>query len=162
MLLLVAAQMTNAHVEKYLLALRCLKATLSLDASSPKAHEQAIQLRHALNTDLATLSPKVAEVIRSEFTEVPASADLAKVNQEFRGTHKASAQHVLASIRVQAVLGEDRGKLGKDVVGLLQIPGLELEDAVDAQELLVGWKSAELDDFKKAAAGKWPEASLFA
>lgn len=155
-------QRTNARIEKYLLALRCLKATLSLDSSSPKAHEQTIRLRHALNNNLATLSPKVAEVIKSEFTEVPASADLAKVNQEFREKHKTSAQHVLASIRVQAVLGEDCGKLGKDVVGLLQTPGVELEDGVDAQELLVGWKSAELDGFKKAAAGKWPEASLFA
>lgn len=154
--------MTNAHIEKYLLALRCLKAALSLDASSSKAHEQAIRLRHALKTDLATLSPKVAEVIDSEFTEVPGSADLAKVNQEFREKNQASAQHVLASIRAQAVLGEDRGKLGKDVVGLLQTPGVELEDAVDAQEVLVGWKSAELDGFKKAAVGKWPEASLFA
>lgn len=144
------------------MALGCLKAVLSLDESSPKAHEQALRLRHALNTDLASLPPKVAEVIKSDFTEVPEAADLAKVNQEFREKHKASAQHVLASIRVQAALGEDRGKLGKDVVGLLQTPGVELEDAIDAQELLVGWKSAEVDEFRKAAAGKWPEASLFA
>lgn len=153
---------TNIQTEKYLLALRSLKAALALDASNPKAHEQAIRLRHALNTDLATLPSKVTEVIKVEFTEVPASADLAKVNQEFREKHKASAKHVLASLRVRAALGEDHGKLGRDVVGLLQVPEIELEDAIDAQEVLAGWKSNELDGFKKAAAGKWPEASVFA
>lgn len=154
--------LTDTRTEKYLLALRCLKSALTLDSSSPKAHEQALRLRHALKTDLATLPPKVAEVIKSEFTEVPESTDLAKLNQEFRERHKDSAQHVLASIRVRAALGEDRSVVSKHVLGLLETPGVAVEDAVDAQELLAGWKSAELGTFKKAAAAKWPEASLFA
>lgn len=152
----------SLKIEKYLLALRCLKAALSMDASNPKAHEQAIRLRHALNADLETLPPKVAEVIKSEFTEIPPSADLAKLNAEFREKHKGSAQHVLATIRVQEKLGEDRGKLAKDVVGLLEWQGVQLEDAAGAQEVLKGWKSGELAGFKKAAAQKWPESSIFA
>lgn len=139
-----------------------MKAALALDPESPKAHEQAVRLRHGLNKDLETLSPKVVEVINAEFTEIPASADLAKVNQEFREKHKNSPQHVLASIRAQDRLGEDRSKLSKDIVGLLGVEGVQLEDASDAQEVLKGWNSGELDGFKKAAAQKWSESSTFA
>lgn len=152
----------NLPTEKYLLALRCLKAALRLDAENPKVHEQAIRLRQALNADMEALPAKTAEVIKAEFTEIPASADLAKLNQEFREKHKASPQHVLSSIGVQEKLGEDRGKLGKDIVGLLQLDDIQLEDASEAQKLLRSWKSGELEAFKTAAAQKWPESSIFA
>ncbi|KAJ4385438.1 hypothetical protein N0V93_009866 [Gnomoniopsis smithogilvyi] len=148
--------------KKYLLALRCLKAALGLDAENPKVHEQAIRLRQALTAELETLPPKTAEVIKTAFTEVPASADLAKINEEFREKHKTSPQHVLSSIRVQEKLGEDRSKVSKDVVDLLKMENIQLEDASDAQALLKSWKSGELDAFKKAAAQKWPESSTFA
>lgn len=134
---------------------------LALDSDNAKAHEQAVRLRQALDKEAGTLSPKVAEVIKAEFTGIPASTDLAKHNEDFRQRHKSSAQHVLASIRVQDSLGEDRGGLGKQVAGLLQMEGVELRDASDAQEVLKSWKSEELDAFKKAAAQKWPESSLF-
>lgn len=102
-------------------------------------------------------------MIKAEFTEIPADADLAQRNQAFREKHKASAQHVLATIRAQATLGkEDRTKLAKDVVSLLQVEGVQLEDARDALEVLKGWHSGELEGFKKAAAAKWPESSIFA
>lgn len=135
---------------------------MGLDAENPKVHEQAIRLRQALSADLEILPPKTTEVVQAAFTEVPASADLAKFNLEFREKHKTSPAHVLSSIRVQEKLGEDRGKLGKDVVSLLQLEEIQLEDASDAQELLKSWKSGELDSFKKAAAQKWPESSIFA
>lgn len=149
------------ETEKYLLALGCLKAVLALDKENAKAHEQAVRLRQALDKEASTLPPRVAEVIKAEFTEIPASADLAKHNEEFRQRHKSSAPHVLATIRAQDSLGEDRGKLGKEVAGLLQIPGVGLGDASDAQELLKSWRSGELEAFKKAAAQKWPESSVF-
>lgn len=139
-----------------------MKAALALDAENPKAHEQAIRLRHALNTDLGTLSPKVAEVVNAEFTEVPASADLGKVISEFREKHKASPQHVLSSIRAQEKIGGDRGKLAKDISGLLQLKEIQLQDAKDAQEVLQAWSSGELGEFKKAASKTWPESSVSA
>lgn len=134
---------------------------LALDRENAKAHEQAVRLRQALDKEAGTLSPKVAEVIKAEFTEVPASTDLTKHNEEFRKRHESSASHVLATIRVQDRLGGDRGKLGKEVISLLQIEGVGLGDASDAQELLRSWKSGELEAFRKAAAQKWPESSVF-
>lgn len=143
------------------MALGCLKAVLALDRDNARAHEQAVRLRQALDKEAGTLSPKVSEVIKAEFTEIPASTDLAKHNEEFRKRHKSSAQHVLATIRVQDRLGEDRGRLGKEVAGLLQMEGVGLRDASDAQGVLERWKSEELEAFNKAAARKWPESSLF-
>lgn len=134
---------------------------LALDRENAKAHEQAVRLRQALDKEAGTLPAKVGEVIKAEFTEIPASTDLAKHNEEFRQRHKGSAQHILASIRVQDRLGEDRARLGKEVAGLLQMEGVGLRDASDAQELLKGWKSGELDAFRKTAAQKWPESSVF-
>lgn len=134
---------------------------LALDKENAKAHEQAVRLRQALDKEAGTLSPKVAEVIKAEFTEIPASTDLAKHNKDFRLKHKDSAQHMLASIRVQDRLGEDRSRLAKEVAAVLQMDGVGLRDASDAQEVLKGWRSEDLDSFKKAAAQKWPESSLF-
>lgn len=111
---------------------------------------------------MSGLRPKVVEVVNAEFTEVPASADLTKVNQEFKEKHKTSAQHVLSSIRVQEQLGGDRSKLAPEVLDVLKLSGIQWEDASDAQELLKQWKSNELSGFQKAAAQKWPESSIFA
>ncbi|KAK3292065.1 NMDA receptor-regulated protein 1-domain-containing protein [Chaetomium fimeti] len=56
---------------KYLLALRCLKASLALDKDHPKVPEQATRLRKALEGAMGSLAPKVKEVIESELAAVP-------------------------------------------------------------------------------------------
>ncbi|KAK4152061.1 hypothetical protein C8A00DRAFT_44835 [Chaetomidium leptoderma] len=56
---------------KYLLALRCLKAALAINKGHPKVLEQATRLRKALGGDLGSLAPKVKEVIESELASVP-------------------------------------------------------------------------------------------
>jgi peptide alpha-N-acetyltransferase len=53
------------------LALRCLKAALALNKDHPKVLEQAAALRKALDGSLASLPPKVKEVIESELAAVP-------------------------------------------------------------------------------------------
>lgn len=59
------------RTEKYLLALRCLKAAAALDKDHPKILEQASKLRKAIDGVLNNLSPKTQEVIRSELATVP-------------------------------------------------------------------------------------------
>ncbi|KAK3352830.1 NMDA receptor-regulated protein 1-domain-containing protein [Lasiosphaeria hispida] len=53
---------------KYLLALRCLKAALALDKDDPRVQEQAVRLRKAVDPVLASLAPKLQEVIGLTFT----------------------------------------------------------------------------------------------
>jgi peptide alpha-N-acetyltransferase len=57
--------------DKYLLALRCLKASLALDKDHPKVSKQATRLRKALEGAIGSLAPKVKEVIESELAAVP-------------------------------------------------------------------------------------------
>jgi peptide alpha-N-acetyltransferase len=64
-----------AHVlilpDKYLLALRCLKAALAINKDHPKVSDQAARLRKALDGAVGSLAPKVKEVIESELSTVP-------------------------------------------------------------------------------------------
>ncbi|KAK4121620.1 N-terminal acetyltransferase A, auxiliary subunit [Parathielavia appendiculata] len=56
---------------KYLLALRCLKAALAIDKEHPKVLDQVVRLREALDSTMDSLAPKVKEVIESELSAVP-------------------------------------------------------------------------------------------
>jgi peptide alpha-N-acetyltransferase len=57
--------------DKYLLALRCLKAALAINEKHPKVLEQATELRKALAGAQDSLAPKLKEVIQSELAGVP-------------------------------------------------------------------------------------------
>ncbi|KAJ4300637.1 hypothetical protein N0V88_003322 [Collariella sp. IMI 366227] len=58
---------------KYLLALRCLRSSLTLSPSHPKVLAQAAQLRKTLNSGSALINmpPKMKEVIEAELAGVP-------------------------------------------------------------------------------------------
>jgi len=148
--------------KKYLLALRCLNAARALDPGHPMVHQQSIELRHALKSDLDTLPPKVREAVRSDFTAVPPSADLKKLNAEFKSKHRGSAKHLLAAVRVDKLLGADQGLCEKETLGVMDIKDLTLEDASVVLETLRAWASPEVEAFKLRARGKWPEALIFA
>ncbi|KAI1383004.1 N-terminal acetyltransferase A, auxiliary subunit [Hypoxylon trugodes] len=148
--------------EKYLLALRCLNAALAIEEDHPTVHEQVVRFRQALNSKLASLPPKVAEVLKSEFKVVDASADLKKFNADFKEKHKDSAAHVISAIKIERLLGEDKKKSEKDLVAALSLKDIEHEQATESLALLRQWRSAEVDAFKTAAHQKWPEVTAFA
>ncbi|KAI0006452.1 N-terminal acetyltransferase A, auxiliary subunit [Xylariaceae sp. FL0662B] len=148
--------------EKFLLALRCLNNALAIDAENPTVHEQVVRFRQILNSKLESLSPKVAEVLKSGFTSVDASADLKKFNAEFQEKHKDSPPHTISAIKVQRLLGEDPKKCEQDMTNVLNMKGVEAEHAVEALGLLAQWRSGEASGFKTAAHEKWPEVTAFA
>lgn len=63
--------MLTLDPDKFLLALRCLKAALAINKDHPKVPEQAAALRKALDGSLGSLAPKAKEVIESELSTVP-------------------------------------------------------------------------------------------
>ena len=146
---------------KYVLALRCLKAATAIARDSPRVHEQAVALRHALN-QATDLPPKAVEVLKEGFKSIDSSTDLKKYNDEFQAKNKNSPAHVLAAIRTKKMLGEDGKKCDKEVTGLLDIPSVTFTDAIDALETLKCWWSAEVEAFRKAALTKWPEVTRLA
>ncbi|KAI2617732.1 N-terminal acetyltransferase A, auxiliary subunit [Hypomontagnella submonticulosa] len=148
--------------EKYLLALRCLNAALAIDADHPTVHEQVVRFCQILNSKTTSLAPKVVEVLKSGFTAVDASADLKRYNTSFQEKHKNSSAHVISAIKTERLLGEDKKKSEKDLVGVLKLEDVQHEQAIEALALLRQWRSSEADTFKKAAHEKWPEVTAFA
>ncbi|KAK7755489.1 hypothetical protein SLS62_002419 [Diatrype stigma] len=148
--------------EKYLLALRCLNAALIIDPENATVHEQVVRLRQALSTKLESLSPKVVEVIKSDFTAVDDSTDLKQYNADFKSKHANSAPHIISAIKTSAFLGEDQAKAAKDLESVLEIPDVHHEQAEEVLGLLRQWRSDEAEPFKSKAHEKWPEVTAFA
>ena len=115
-----------------------------------------------MNDNLSSVSPKVAEVLKADFTTISESTDLKHFNEQFRTKHKDSPSHVLSAILVEEKLGGDKGKLAKELVDLVSLDSITLEEASDALQVLQSWRSNETETFKKAATAKWPEAAAFA
>ncbi|KAK8085516.1 TPR-like protein [Apiospora hydei] len=150
--------------EKYVLALGCLNAALALDASHPTVHEHTIRFLTAIRSKMASLPPKVQEVIKSEFTAIAPSTDLEEFNDEFFAKHKGSVPHAIAAIKMKELVDEDEDKASveKQLAALLGAPEITFEDAQTILTILRGSGSKELDEFKKKAAEKWPEVTAFA
>lgn len=152
---------TNGLIEKYVLALGCLKAALELDPKSPKVHEHAVAFRQALNTAI-DLDPKVAETLKAEFTTIEQSTDLKKYNDEFLAANKSSPRHVLSAIRTKYLLSQDKSESEKEVLSVLDIADVQPTDAIEALKTLKRWRSSQVEPFKKAATAKWPEVTRLA
>ena len=152
----------NSSTGKFLLALRCLNAALALDAQHPALHAQAIELRNALNLSLESLPAKVQDALNAEFTAVPPSADLKKLNAEYLDKHTNSAEHRIAAARAAKALGEPDAAIEKSLVDVLQLESATFDDAATVLEQLRKWKSSEAASFKEAAHEKWPEVTQFA
>ncbi|TVY86554.1 N-alpha-acetyltransferase, NatA auxiliary subunit [Lachnellula willkommii] len=149
--------------KKYLLALRCLLAASALDKEHSKVHSQTIRFKLALDKDLATLPPKVAEIIKSEFTLLPESVSLTQFNNDYLSKHKDCARRTLSGLSARKLLDHDLApSADADVVEVLKIDDVSMEVAIEGLELLQSWKSGELEAFRKAAAAKWPNATVFA
>ncbi|KAI8962934.1 N-terminal acetyltransferase A, auxiliary subunit [Daldinia sp. FL1419] len=148
--------------EKYLLALRCLNAALALDPDHPTVHEQVVRFRQALDSKIESLPPKVVEVLKSGFTILDAAADLKSYNASFQEKHKDSPAHIISTVKTERLLGEDKKKTEKDLVGILNLKGVHHEHAEEVLAILKQWHSDEADTFKVAAHEKWPEVTTFA
>jgi len=147
---------------KYLLALRCLLASAALDSEHPTVHEQIVRFKQAIDSSLDGLPALTAEVIKSEFTLLPASNSLSHFNSDFLAKHKDSPGHVLSAARIQRLLAPDaRAAQEKDVVAILDLPRISLEDAREGLDLLSSWKSSEASSYHQKAGTKWPEAIVF-
>lgn len=149
-------------IEKYLLALKCLLAAAALDKDHSKVHEQIVRFKLAIDKDLEGVPAKSAEVIMSEFTLVPASVNLSQYNDEYLSKNKDCARRTLLALKIRKLLAPDSaGQCGKDMMGVLKLPSITSEEATEALELLGSWKSSEVENFRKAAAAKWPKATIF-
>lgn len=101
-------------------------------------------------------------MIKSTFELIPPSTDLNTYNDEFLSSNKTSVKATIAGLSVRRLLKpEQKDSVDKDVVKVLEIEGVTLTEAKEVLETLKRWKSKEVEGFKSAAKGKWPNAVLF-
>ncbi|PQE06378.1 putative NMDA receptor-regulated 1 protein [Rutstroemia sp. NJR-2017a WRK4] len=149
--------------KKYLLALKCLLAASSLDPEHSKVHEQKIRFKQAITSELESVPAKSAEVIKSEFTLLPESADLTQYNDEYLTKHKECARRTVAALKVRKLLSPDKAAdCEKSIAGVIELPNVTVEEATEALDLLKSWNSSEAESLRTAAASKWPHATVFA
>jgi hypothetical protein len=148
--------------EKYLLALKCLLAASALDREHSKVHEQLIRFKQAVEQDGETLAPQTAEVIKSEFSLLPASVSLSQYNDEYLSKHKNCARRTLSALRVRKLLSPDSAaSCKKDAADVIKLPSITMEEAQETLDLLRSWNSSDIDSFRAQAAAKWPKATVF-
>jgi hypothetical protein len=160
-------QLTNIDLaDKYVLALKCLMASHSIDPSNPTLHSQIYRFKTAIDNPPEPLHPKVSEIITPELDTLlsPKSPSLGDWNNSFHATHKSSAPHVHAAASVRRLINpESQSQNEKDVLSSLDLESTSLADAVAGLQLLADWGSS--DDVKaqyvQTAHKRWSEASAF-
>jgi peptide alpha-N-acetyltransferase len=150
---------------KYALALKCLSAAHSIDASNPTLHVQLLRFRQALNKLSEPLAPQVAEVVDSEFEALlPKSQKLDEWNASFLSENKDSVPHKLAYLTCQQLLTpESKPETEKELASTLDASIVSLETALAGLDLLGEWGSnqAAKTAYAEKASSKWPESTLF-
>ncbi|KAL3476367.1 NMDA receptor-regulated protein 1-domain-containing protein [Aspergillus californicus] len=155
----------NLRRGKYALALKCLSAAHSIDASNPTLHVQLLRFRQALNKLSEPLPPQVAEVVDAEFeTLLPKAQKLNEWNSSFFEAHKDSVPHKHAYLTCQQLLNPDsKSENEKELTSTLDTSIVSLETALAGLDLLGEWGSNQTakSAYAEKATSKWPQSSLF-
>ncbi|PGH18591.1 hypothetical protein AJ79_00370 [Helicocarpus griseus UAMH5409] len=151
--------------KKYLLALKCLLASHSIDPANPVLHTQMARFRRAIDNPPEPIHEKISEAIAADFDPLlPKSQDLTSWNDSFLSAHKSSAAHVQASLSVRQLVSPDSKSQGeKELLSTVDFETTSLEDALAGLHLMDDWNSSQ--DAKSAyinqAQKRWAEASAF-
>ncbi|RAL12456.1 peptide alpha-N-acetyltransferase complex A subunit NAT1 [Aspergillus homomorphus CBS 101889] len=150
---------------KYALALKCLTAAHSIDASNPTLHVQLLRLRKALDGLSEPLPAQVAEAVNAEFeTLLPKSQNLDEWNESFLSTHKDSVPHIQAGLTSRQLLKPDtKSQCEQELTATLDSANITIDTALAGLELFNEWGSdqAVKTAYAEKASGKWPESSVF-
>ncbi|KAL4977551.1 NMDA receptor-regulated protein 1-domain-containing protein [Aspergillus desertorum] len=150
---------------KYVLALKCLAAAHSIDASHPTLHVQLLQFRQALNKLSEPLPPQVAEAVDAEFEALlPKTQNLDEWNRSFLSAHEDSIPHKHAYLTCQQLLKpESKSENERELTATLDASIVSLETALAGLDLLGEWGSdqATKTAYAEKASSKWPESTAF-
>jgi N-alpha-acetyltransferase 15/16, NatA auxiliary subunit len=148
-----------------LLALKCLLAAHDLDPANPTLHSQSYRFRTTIENSREDISPKISEIILVESKNLfDGDESASDWNQSFITTHKSSAAHVQAGLRVRGLMGkESRAQNEKDLIETLSLQGITLAEGTSGLELLEEWRSSAdvIAAYKQAARSIWNEATVF-
>ncbi|KAF2667579.1 NMDA receptor-regulated protein 1 [Microthyrium microscopicum] len=145
---------------KILLALKCIQAAHQINPDHPGLHERLTRFRKTLDASESS-NPKVAQVIKSCISIIPASSGLSEANESYLTKHKSSPQHIYSALRTRAFL-DPSSKAQNEKELLTSLDHASLEDAIDGLALLKRWGSKEdvKSKYVDAAMKKWSEATV--
>lgn len=122
-----------------------------------------MRFKLAMDNGGSELQPKSAELIKSEFNLIPKSTTASQFNDEYLARHKDCARRALSALKVRKLLFPESALASeKDAAAVIKLRSITFEEAREALDLLSSWKSSQLDNFRQAAATKWPKATIFA
>ena len=155
----------NIVAEKYLLALKCLLSLHELDPADPTLHTQVYQFRDTTKKSREEIPPRIVEIIALELKSLfGGDQSVSDWNQSFITTHKSSASHVQAGLRVRELIdASSREQNEKDLIETLSLQGMTLAEATVGLELLEEWRSSAevVVAYKNAAGSIWSAATAF-
>lgn len=142
--------------------MKCLSAAHAIDSSNPTLHLQLLRFRKALDSLSEPLPSQVAEVVNTEFDKLlPKSQKLDQWNESFLSSNKGSAAHVQAALDGRQFLNPaSKAQCEQDLLSTLDLPGISIDEAAAALDLLNKWDSDKAAYAQKASE-KWPESSVF-
>lgn len=142
--------------------MKCLSAAHAIDPSNPTLHLQILRFRKALDSLSEPLPSQVAEVVNAEFDKLlPKSQKLEQWNESFLSSNKGSAAHVQAALDGRQILNPaSKGQCEKDLLSTLDLPGISIDEAAAALDLLDKW-DGDKAAYAQKASKKWPESSVF-
>ena len=151
--------------EKYLLALKCLLAVHDLDPANPTLHAQSYRFRNMTENSREDIPPRISEIILLESKNLfDSDESVADWNQSFITTHKSSAVHIQAGLRVRGLIDKNsRAQNEKDLIDTLSLQGITLAEGTAGLEVLEEWRSSAdvIAVYKQAARRIWNEATAF-
>lgn len=145
---------------KLLQALRCLIASHKLSPSHPTVQEHIIRFQHALEKESSNLPEAVSTVIKSESSFIPTGSSPEAVASEYMSKNAQDPKAILAGVSARHFIGVQGRPSDDDILGILQLENIKLDEAVDGLDVIerIGGRK---DAYKKLAAEKWPEVTLF-
>jgi hypothetical protein len=138
-------------------------AAVALDNEHSEVHEQTVFFKQIIDKDAETLHPQTAQIIKSEFTLLPALTNLSQYNDEYLSRNKDCASRILSALKVRRSISLDSTvSIEKDAAALIKLPFITMDEANKTLAALRSWNSSEIESFRANAAAKWPQASNFA
>jgi len=156
---------TDFATEKYLLAQKCLLAVHDLDPANPTLHSQSYRFRNMTENSREDIPPRISQIILLESKNLfDGGESVADWNQSFITTHKSSAVHMQAGLRVRGLIDKNsRAQNEKDLIETLSLQGITLAEGTAGLEVLEEWRSSAdvIAAYKQAARSVWNEATAF-
>ncbi|KAH8102267.1 NMDA receptor-regulated protein 1a [Cristinia sonorae] len=148
---------------KYLQAIKALKRAKILNATYPDLHVRLVDFRKRVSSLSQPPPEPIGSVVKAAVTElIPEEVSLETYNSQYVQHHSTSGKAILTSTKVLQILGSPVSEIESAAFGSLNPEvTLDIETALDIQELLQTIKSSRASEFRLACNKKFELSTVF-